>query len=441
MFYEKSYEDVNASQNSSENDDSVFISVRGKKIELQSKKPTIGNECIDISNLLKHGFFTLDTGFVSTASCESEITYIDGDEGILLYRGYDIEDVSTKLSFTETFYLLMFGDIPNLKDSQEFDKKIVNYLEIPQTVLSVIESFDRDSHPMSIMMAAISNLSSHHHIDFNPKNKHSILENCLRVVSQTMLIGVLVNRYISNKKFIEPKKDINFIQNFVHLMFSDNEIYKQNEILERAFDKILILHADHEQNASTSTVRLIGSTEANVYASVVGGFAALWGPLHGGANEAVIKMIEQIAEPENINDFIEKVKDKNSATRLMGFGHRVYKNYDPRATVLKSSCDEVLKIANSQTAYKSLQIAKQLETIALSDDYFKSRKLFPNVDFYSGIIYKACEIDTSFFTVLFGIARTAGWTSQLFEALSDPNRKICRPRQLYKGSKKRFVAR
>ena len=292
---------------------------------------------------------------------------------------------------------------------------------------------------MSIMMAAISNLSSKIHIDFNPKNKHSILENSLKVVAETMLIGCLVNRYISKKKFIKPQKNLTFIQNFVHLMFSDGSKYNSNSILERAFDKILILHADHEQNASTSTVRLVGSTEANVYASIVAGFCALWGPLHGGANEAVINMIEEINDPKNIQDFIDKAKDKNSGVRLMGFGHRVYKNYDPRAAVLKSSCDEVLKISNSKAAYKSLEIAKKLEEIALSEEYFKSRKLFPNVDFYSGIIYKACGIDTSFFTVLFGIARTAGWTAQLYEALSDPNRKISRPRQLYKGSRKRQI--
>jgi len=430
-------EDYNSNQ---EKDGEIFISVNGSKIELSSKKPTLGNECIDISNLLKKGYFTLDTGFVSTASCESEITYIDGDAGILLYRGYDIEDVCTKLSFTQTFYLLMFGDVPNAKDAEEFDQKLVNYMQVPENVLKVIESFDKDSHPMSIMMAAISNLSAHHHIDFNPKNKHSILENCLRAVAQTTLIGGLVHRHTCGKKFIEADKTLSFIQNFIHLMFSTGETYSKNAVLEKAFDKILILHADHEQNASTSTVRLIGSTEANVYASIVGGFAALWGPLHGGANEAVINMIEEIAEPSNIQAFVDKAKDKNSGVRLMGFGHRVYKNYDPRAAVLKSSCDEVLESSkNSAIAYKSLEIAKQLEQIALSDEYFKSRKLFPNVDFYSGIIYKACEIESSFFTVLFGMARTAGWTAQLYEALSDPNRKICRPRQLYKGSRKRII--
>jgi citrate synthase len=418
-------------------DNDVKLQINDKIINLEVKKASLGNPCIDVSNLLKNGYFTLDAGFVSTAACESKITYIDGDEGILLYRGYPIEQVSQKLSFTQTFYLLMFGDVPSESKTIEFDAKLVSQMQIPNSVYDVIKSFDKGSHPMSIMIAAIANLSAFLHTEFNPTNKESVLDQCLKSVSQIALIGANVNRYINGLEFLEPDFSLNFIQNFVHLMFSKTSKYEPNSILEKAFDKILILHADHEQNASTSTVRLIGSTEANVYASIAGGFSALWGHLHGGANEAVIHMLDKIEDPKNIPEFVDKAKDKNSGFRLMGFGHRVYKNYDPRAAVLKSSCDDVLKTMPSKDVSKSLSIAKQLEEIALSDEYFISRKLFPNVDFYSGIIYKACGIKSSFFTVLFGISRTSGWVSQLFEMLSDPNRKISRPRQLYKGQRSR----
>ncbi len=415
----------------------MVLLIGDKSINLEVKKASLGNACIDVSNLLKNGYFTLDAGFVSTAACESKITYIDGDEGILLYRGYPIEQVSQKLSFTQTFYLLMFGDAPSEAKTKEFDEKLVSHMQIPSSVYDVIKSFDKSSHPMSIVMAAIANLSAFLHTEFNPSNKESILDQCLKSVAQVTLIGANVNRYINGLEFLEADASLNFIQNFVHIMFSQSKSYKANPVLESAFDKILILHADHEQNASTSTVRLVGSTEANIYASITAGFAALWGHLHGGANEAVINMLEAIETPQNIPSFIDKAKDKNSGFRLMGFGHRVYKNYDPRAAVLKSSCDDVLKTMPSADVSNALEIAKQLEAIALSDEYFVSRKLFPNVDFYSGIIYKACGIKSSFFTVLFGVARTAGWVSQLFEMLSDPNRKISRPRQLYRGQKMR----
>jgi citrate synthase len=410
----------------------------GKSCEFPIIKATIGEDAMDVSALYKQtGMFTYDPGFLSTASCKSSITYIDGEAGILLHRGYTIADLAEKSDFTSVAYALLFGDLPSKVEKKEFSRKLVSNMYLDEEVKKTILGFTRESHPMAIMMAAISVLSAKYGANYEPYKEESINECSIQLIAKTASIGAFVYRYITNLEELSGQANQNktFEENLIEIMFEGTGIFSYREILHTAINKLLILHADHEQNASTSAVRLVASTDVNIYAACVAGFAALWGPLHGGANEAVVNMLHGIGKRENIASAVEKAKDKNNPFRLMGFGHRVYKNYDPRAKVLKSSCDEILKaIGASNKNSEILEIAKQLEEIALSDKYFAERKLFPNVDFYSGIIYEALGMKSSFFTVVFGMARTAGWVSQVKESMLDSAKKISRPRQVYTGN-------
>lgn len=411
----------------------------GSKYELPIIKATKGEDAVDVSSLLKQThLFTYDAGFLSTASCKSSITYIDGDKGILLHRGYKIADLAEKVSFSSLFYALLFGELPKEKEFKDFEKRILEKMVVEEEVKKIILTFKPSSHPMAIMMAAISMLSAKYGANYSPYKEEAIIETAIDTLAKVCATGAYVYRFVLGLAEVDLKVDLSksFEQNLSNFMFKGTEAEKYIDVVANTINKILILHADHEQNASTSSVRLVASTDVNIYASVVAGFAALWGPLHGGANEAVINMLKEIGDVKNIPLYVEKAKDKNSNFRLMGFGHRVYKNYDPRASVLKSSCDTVLEKLHSNQN-NILSIAKELEKIALSDSYFKERKLFPNVDFYSGIIYKALGMPSSFFTVIFGMGRTAGWVAQVKEAMADEAKKISRPRQVYVGNTER----
>ena len=409
----------------------------GTEVEFPIVNSTLGESALDISTLYKKtGYFTYDLGFVSTASCKSSITFIDGEKGILLHRGYQIADLCQNSTFTSLFYALLYGGLPSTSEQSEFSAELISKMKVDEEVKNVILSFSNKMHPMAIMMGAISMLSAKYHTSYDAYNEGKINQTAVDCVAKICAIGAFVFRYINNLDLtIKADSSISFEENLVKMMFEGTKTYKHSKVLVNTVNKILILHADHEQNASTSSVRLVASTDVNIYASMVAGFAALWGPLHGGANEAVIEMLEEIGTTNRIPEFIEKAKDKTSSFRLMGFGHRVYKNYDPRATVLKSSCDEILSAIGTEEETEALKVAKELEKIALSDEYFISRKLFPNVDFYSGIIYKALGMQSSFFTVIFGMARSAGWASQVKESMLDKDKKISRPRQVYTGNK------
>jgi citrate synthase len=415
------------------------LEIDGKVLELPIKTSSLGENGIDISSLYKQtGYFTFDPGFISTAACESSITYIDGNTGILRHRGYDIQDLADKVEFVDLVYLLLYEELPNPIKKGIFDQKLVSLMNLPEGVKNLVRNFDKNAHPMAIMMSGLSYLSSIYEVDYNPNSLESVDSHCLNSIAKSLTLGAFIYRYISDQKEVKSSSDFSFIENFVRMMFGEGVRNEDMELLKLVFNKILILHADHEQNASTSTARVVASTNSNVLASVVAGFAALWGPLHGGANEEVINMLEEIKTKDRIPEFIERAKDKNDPFRLMGFGHRVYKSYDPRAAVLKSSCDQILEKYSTQhpEVLELLDIAKELEKIALNDDYFKARNLFPNVDFYSGLIYKSMNIPSRFYTVIFGVSRTAGWVAQIKESLMSGDRKISRPRQIYTGEKK-----
>lgn len=414
------------------------LSVEGKTLTFPIYEPTEGQSVIDISKLYgETGMFTYDPGFMSTASCESKITFIDGDQGILRYRGYDIASLADKSDFLEVSYLLLNGELPNAAEKKEFVTRITNHTMVHEQLHFLFRGFPRASHPMAVMAGAAASLAAFYHdsLDVNDPKQREI--SAYRLIAKMPTLAAMSYKYSVGQPFIYPQNDLGFSENFLHMMFSTPcEKYKVNPILARAMDKILLLHADHEQNASTSTVRLAGSSGANPFACMSAGIASLWGPAHGGANEAVINMLREIGDVSKIPDFIAKVKDKNSGIKLMGFGHRVYKNYDPRATVLRETCKEVLAELG-QINEPLLKIAVELEKIALSDPYFIDRKLYPNVDFYSGIIYRAMGIPSKMFTVLFAVARTAGWIAQWKEMMEDPKFKIGRPRQLFIGSEPR----
>lgn len=401
-------------------------------------QPTEGTPVIDISKLYgETGYFTYDPGFMSTASCESKITFIDGDKGILRYRGYDIDQLADNCSFLEVAHLLLNGELPNAEEKTKFDRTITMHTMIHEQLHFLFRGFPRASHPMAIMVGAAASLSAFYHdsLDINVPEERELA--AYRLIAKMPTLAAMAYKYSIGQPFIYPSNEMGFAENFLHMCFATPcETYKVNPVLAKALDKILILHADHEQNASTSTVRLAGSSGANPFACIGAGIASLWGPAHGGANEAVINMLEEIGSVDKIPEFIEKVKDKNSGVKLMGFGHRVYKNYDPRAKVLYTTCQEVLKELG-QMNDPLLKIAIELERIALEDDYFVSRKLYPNVDFYSGIIYRAMGIPSKLFTVLFAVARTVGWIAQWKEMTEDPKNKIGRPRQLFTGSESR----
>jgi len=406
----------------------------GKEVQLPVHKASIGQDVIDISSLYKEsGMFTYDPGFLSTASCESQITFIDGDQGILRHRGYSIEELAKKSEYLELCYLLIHNELPKKDEYEKFKKNIKANTLAHEQLHILYRGFPRRAHPMAIMVGAVASLSAFYHETMNLSTPEGKMDVVHKIVAKMPTLAAMAYKYSIGEPIIYPQDDLGFAENFLHMLFATpNKKYTVSPTIAKAMERIFILHADHEQNASTSTVRLAGSSGANPFACIGAGIASLWGPAHGGANEEVIEMLQQIGTVERIPEFIARAKDKNSGFRLMGFGHRVYKNYDPRAAVLKSSCDEVLKELGIQDD-PLLHIAVELERIALSDEYFIQRKLFPNVDFYSGIIYKALGIPSSLFTVIFAIARSAGWIAQWKEMVEDKAFKIGRPRQLYTG--------
>ncbi|MBM3591323.1 MAG: citrate (Si)-synthase [Alphaproteobacteria bacterium] len=419
---------------------SITITVDGtnKSTKLPLLGGTLGPQVADIRKLYGDlGIFTFDPGYGATASCESTITYIDGDAGVLLYRGYPIEQLAEKSSFLEISYLLLNGDLPNAAQYEEFRKGVTYHTMLHEQLRRFFDGFRRDAHPMAIMCGVVGALAAFYHdnLDINDARQREIA--AFRLIAKVPTIAAWAYKYSIGQPFMYPRNDLSYAENFLYMLNAvPAEPWVNNPILARAMDRIMILHADHEQNASTSTVRLAGSTGANPFACIAAGIAALWGPAHGGANEAVLKMLAEIGHPKNIPAFISEVKDKNSHTKLMGFGHRVYKNFDPRAKIMKETCHEVL----AELGIKDeplLDMAMEMERIALSDDYFVSRKLYPNVDFYSGIILKAMGIPTHMFTVLFAVARTVGWVSQWKELIEDPSQRIGRPRQVYSGAAER----
>ena len=419
---------------------SITITLDGtnKSTTLPLLGGTLGPHVADIRKLYGDlGIFTFDPGYGATAACESTITYIDGDAGILLYRGYPIDQLAEKSSFLEISYLLLNGDLPNAAQYEEFRKGVTYHTMLHEQLRRFFDGFRRDAHPMAVMCGVVGALAAFYHdnLDINDARQREIA--AFRLIAKVPTIAAWAYKYSIGQPFMYPRNDLSYSENFLYMLNAvPAEPWVNNPILARAMDRIMILHADHEQNASTSTVRLAGSTGANPFACIAAGIAALWGPAHGGANEAVLKMLAEIGHPENIPAFISEVKDKNSHTKLMGFGHRVYKNFDPRAKIMKETCHEVL----AELGIKNeplLDMAMEMERIALSDDYFVSRKLYPNVDFYSGIILKAMGIPTHMFTVLFAVARTVGWVSQWKELIEDPSQRIGRPRQVYSGAAER----
>ena len=410
----------------------------GKVIELPVMSGSLGPDVIDITSLYKQAdMFTFDPGFTSTGSCKSDITFIDGDQGILLHRGYKIEDLAEKSSFLETSYLLMYGELPSKEKKLEFVNSITMHTMLNEQISNFYRGFKDNAHPMAILCGVVGAMAAFYHdsTDINNADERKIAS--YRLIAKMPTIAAMAYKFSIGQPFVYPNNSLNYSENFLNMVFSvPAEKYEINPIFADALDKILILHADHEQNASTSTVRLAGSSGANPFACIAAGIASLWGPAHGGANEAVIKMLNEIESIENIKKFIDKAKDRNDSFRLMGFGHRVYKNYDPRARVLQKIAEKVLKEKHllDNTLF---DVAKELEYLALNDDYFKEKKLYPNVDFYSGIILKAIGFPVSLFTVIFAVARTVGWISHWNEMISDQNSKIGRPRQLYTGKPQR----
>ncbi len=410
----------------------------GKTIELPVQGGTVGPAVIDIRKLYAEtGHFTFDPGFTSTASCESKITYIDGDEGVLLYRGYDIAELAEQSDFMECCYLLLNGELPNREQKVKFERDITLHTMVHQQIEFFFRGFRRDAHPMAVMCGVVGALSAFYHDSLNIHDPHERMVASYRLIAKLPTIAAMAYKYSIGQPFVFPQNHLGYAENFLQMTFGvPCEPYKVNPILAKAMDRIFMLHADHEQNASTSTVRLAGSSGANPFACIAAGIACLWGPSHGGANEAVLHMLEEIGSADKVPEFIAKVKDKNSGIRLMGFGHRVYKNYDPRAKVMRQTCHEVLDELGLKNE-PLLKLAMELERVALEDPYFVEKKLYPNVDFYSGIILKAMGFPTSMFTVLFALARTVGWIAQWQEMIEDPSQKIGRPRQLYTGATRR----
>lgn len=423
-------------------DDKAHIVVEGKSIELPVRKGTLGPDVIEIPPLYKEtGTFTYDPGFTSTASCESKITFIDGDAGVLLYRGYPIEQLAENGNFLETCYLLLYGALPTAAQKKDFDYRVQHHNMMHEQFARFFHGFRRDSHPMAVMVACLGAMSAFYHDSIDITDPHQRMVASIRLVAKVPTLAAMVYKYSIGQPFVYPRNSLDYASNFLHMCFSvPCEEYVVNPILARAMDRIFTLHADHEQNASTSTVRLAGSSGANPFACIAAGVACLWGPAHGGANEACLKMLEEIGSVDRIPEFIARAKDKDDPFRLMGFGHRVYKNYDPRARIMQKTCHEVLKELGIKDD-PLLDIAMELEKIALHDPYFIEKKLYPNVDFYSGITLKALGFPTNMFTVLFALARSVGWVAQWMEMIEDPAQKIGRPRQLYIGETERdYVA-
>jgi citrate synthase len=405
-------------------------------IELPVYSGTEGPDVIDVRALSGKGLFTYDPGFVSTAACESKITYIDGDKGILLHRGYPIEQLAEKSDYLEVCYLLLNGELPTPAQKAEFVDIVMHHTMVHEQISYFFRGFRRDAHPMAIMVACVGALSAFYHDSLDISDPHHREVCAFRLIAKMPTLAAMCYKYSIGQPFMYPRNNLGYAENFLRMMFGTPcEDYQPNPVLARAMDRIFLLHADHEQNASTSTVRLAGSSGANPFACIASGIAALWGPAHGGANEAVLSMLQEIGDESRIPEFVKRAKDPDDPFRLMGFGHRVYHNFDPRAKVMKASCDQVLNELGKENE-PLLNIAKRLEEIALQDDYFIKHKLYPNVDFYSGIILKAIGIPTNMFTVIFAVARTIGWISHWSEFHSSPNR-IGRPRQLYTGSQQR----
>ena len=410
----------------------------GKTLDMPVMSGTLGPDVVDIRTFAKTGMFTFDPGFLATAACESSITFIDGDLGQLRYRGYPIEQLAEHSDFLESCYLLLNGELPTAAQFAEFNRKIMRHNMLNDQIMSFFKGFRRDAHPMAVMVGVVGALSAFYHDSLDINDAHHREVSAHRLIAKVPNIAAQAYRYNKGLPFSYPKNGLTYSENFLHMMFSTPcEEYKVNKVLAKALDRIFILHADHEQNASTSTVRLAGSSGANPFACIAAGIACLWGPSHGGANEAVLKMLDEIGSVENVPAFMEGVKAKTH--KLMGFGHRVYKNFDPRAKIMKETCDEVLNELGLRDDPK-FQLAMKLEEIALSDPYFIERKLYPNVDFYSGIVLSAIGIPVSMFTPIFALARTVGWISHWTEMISDPGMKIGRPRQLYTGSVRRDYA-
>ncbi len=413
--------------------DQVTLNAGDKSVVLPVLKPTLGNDCVDISKLTREtGLFTYDSGFTATASCKSAITYIDGDNGVLLYRGYPIEQLAQHSSFLEVSYLLMNGELPTKEEFARFEHEVTHHTMMHESLKNFLHGFHYDAHPMAMLSGTVASLSAFYHDTLDLEDPEQRRLAAIRLLAKMPTLAAAAYRYSIGWPIRYPRNNLEYVDRFLHMMFEvPSEPLELNPVVAKALDLLFILHADHEQNASTSTVRLVGSTGANPYASVAAGITALWGPAHGGANEAVLKMLEEIGTPDKVDSAVAKAKDKESGFRLMGFGHRVYKNFDPRAKIIREMTHKVLGELGVDDPL--LEVAMKLEEAALKDEYFIQRKLYPNVDFYSGIIYKALKIPTEMFTVMFAIGRTAGWVSHWLEQQVDPEAKIGRPRQIYTG--------
>jgi citrate synthase len=414
------------------------LTLRGKTAQMPVRSGTLGPDVIDVTRLYRDtGCFTYDPGFTSTANCVSKITYIDGDKGILLYRGYPIDQLAERSNFIEVCYLLLYGELPTRSQYEEFRNTITRHTMVHEQMTRFFTGFRRDAHPMAVMCGSVGALSAFYHDSTDITDPQQRIIASHRMVAKMPTLAAMAYKYSIGQPFIYPRNDLDYPSNFLHMCFAvPCEPYVVNPVLARALDRILILHADHEQNASTATVRLAGSTGANPFACIAAGIACLWGPAHGGANEAALKMLEQIGTVDRVPEYIKKAKDKSSGFRLMGFGHRVYKSYDPRAKVMQKTCHEVLDALGVKDQ-QLLKVAMELERIALQDEYFIEKKLYPNIDFYSGITLRAMGFPVAMFTVLFAVARTIGWIAQWKEMIEDPEQKIGRPRQLYVGATER----
>jgi citrate synthase len=421
-------------------DNIAILKAGDKEVELPILSGTAGHDVIDVRTLGANGYFTYDPGFMATGSCESSITYIDGAKGILLHRGYSIEELARDADYIEVVYMLLHDKTPNTEEYREFKDTITRHTLVHDQLNNFFRGFRRDAHPMAMLCGTVGAMASFYHDDLDINDPEQRLRSAYRLVAKMPTLVAMCYKYNIGQPFVHPKNELSYAENFLNMMFSvPAEDYKISPTVAKAVDRIFILHADHEQNASTSTVRLAGSSGANPYACIAAGVAALWGPAHGGANEACLNMLEEIGTVDRIPEFIARAKDKADPFRLMGFGHRVYKNFDPRATVMRESCHEVLAELNIDDPL--LNVAMELERIALSDPYFAEKKLFPNVDFYSGIVLKAIGIPTNMFTCIFALARTVGWASHWHEMLSQPGQKIGRPRQLYTGEAQRSYSK
>ena len=420
----------------------TLTSPDGKTMELPVRSGTVGPDVIEIGRLFaEQGVFTYDPGFVSTGSCDSDITFIDGEEGVLMYRGYPVEQLAKHSNFIEVAYLLLYGDLPTADELSTFDTSIRTHTMLNEGMLRFFNGFRYDAHPMAVLSAVVGSMSAYYHdtMDINDAKAREVFTH--RIIAKLPTIAASAHKLTAGQPYIYPRNDLNYTENLLHMLFAvPAEEYEIDQVAAEALDLLFILHADHEQNCSTSTVRMAGSSGANPYSAIAAGISALWGPAHGGANEAVLNMLKEIGSAKNIPKFVDKAKDKDDPFRLMGFGHRVYKNFDPRATIIRDMCHKVLEQVG-RTDSPLFELALELEQVALKDEYFIEKNLYPNVDFYSGIIYRALGIPTSMFTVLFAIGRTVGWVAHWREMITDPNGRISRPRQVYTGAAKRdYVA-